>query len=108
MTERRGTVFFVVDDPVEMVFERPMIDGYWDATPDAAPAMLERWGPGDIDDGIAWARARADRVLVRVDDSNHPELEPGHYWAGRPDLRPSSSDLPNRPWPGPPGPYFES
>lgn len=108
MSERHGTVFFVIDDPIEMVFPHPMIAGYWDASPDDDPAMLERWGPGDVDTGIAWARERADRILVRVEDPNHPTLTAGHHWAGLAELQPPEGDLPTRPWPGPPTPYLAS
>ena len=55
---------------------------YWDASPDAAPAMLEQ-GPDTDDDELVlgWANARAKRVFIR------PRFDPDEYYRLEPDGR---------------------
>ena len=70
--QRRGTVFIAWLGP----------DGryamYWDATPDDAPALLEEGPDTDSTEvALAWARRRADRIVIRPKENSSES-----YWAG--------------------------
>lgn len=49
---------------------------YWDADPDDAPALIEE-GPDTDSTEVAWARRRADRIVIRPKENSGES-----YWAG--------------------------
>jgi hypothetical protein len=81
------------DTEREWVPADPRFYGHWEGTIDGHPAHFEQ-GPGwnDVEDAIAWGRARTSRVLVRLGLG-----DPKHYSAGEERLTdPKTTVLP---WP---------
>ena len=89
--ERHGTVFIAERVPFGA---QPTFVGYWDAEPDDRPAMLEEMPETpDLDQAIAWGRARAEIVLVRVLDRGYSSAGDRHPAEGVPRWPPSPAAL---------------
>ena len=78
---RTGTVWIAwwfARRPQDAAVYSPHYMCHWEGPADE-PGLLED-GPNfdDLDDALAWARCRADNIIVR------PSWDPGeHYWAGQ-------------------------
>jgi hypothetical protein len=62
---RHGIVYIAQDAPDLVDHRAPRFIGHWEATD--PPRLLEA-GPSssDVEDAIAWGRARAEVILVRI------------------------------------------
>lgn len=88
--ERHGTVFIAERFPFGV---QPTFVGYWDAEPDDRPAILEEMPEtSDVDEALAWGRARAEVVFIRVldrDDWSAGDRDPADgvpHWPPSPDV----------------------